>query len=66
MVGGNKKEVLDAILLQESFVVGTLSLDKGKCGYFVCISGWFGPLRGPPGVTKGRFRMSEYKLGRWN
>ena len=48
-VSGNDKEVLDAILLKDGLILATLSLDKGKCGYFVCISGWFGPMRGPPG-----------------
>ena len=24
-------------------------MDKGKCGYLVCMSGWFGALRGPLG-----------------
>ena len=47
--GGNDKEVLDAILLKDGLKLATLSLDKGKYGYFVCISGWFGPMRGPPG-----------------
>ena len=27
----------------------TLSMDKGKCGYLGCISGWFAALRGPLG-----------------
>ena len=40
-VGGNDKEVLDAILLREGLILDTLGMDKGKCGYFGCISGWF-------------------------
>ena len=32
-VGGNEKEVLDAILLRDSLILATLSMDKGKCGY---------------------------------
>ena len=39
-VGGNK--VLDAILLLDGLILATLSMDKGKCGYLGCISG-FGP-----------------------
>ena len=38
-VGGNEKEVLDAILLRDSLILATLSIDKGKCGYLCCISG---------------------------
>ena len=29
-VGGNVKDVLDAILLRDGFILGTLSMDKGK------------------------------------
>ena len=47
-VGGNDKEVLDAILLQSGPILTTLGMDKGKCGYVGCISGWFGALRGGP------------------
>ena len=32
-VGGNDKEVLDAILLREGLIVATLGMDKEKCGY---------------------------------
>ncbi len=32
-VGGNKKEVLDLILLQNGLTLATLSMDKGKCYY---------------------------------
>ncbi len=28
-VGGNDKKVLDAILLPDGFILGTLSMDKG-------------------------------------
>ena len=38
-VGGNDKEVLDTILLMNSLRPSTLSMDKGKCGYFGCIPG---------------------------
>ena len=48
-----KIEVLDAILLQDGFILGTLSREKGKCGYLGCISGWFGALRGAPKVSDG-------------
>ena len=52
-VGGNDKKVLDAILLLDGFILATLSMDKGECDYFGCISGWFGVLRGAPRVTDG-------------
>ena len=29
-VGGNDEEVLDAILLRDGFILGTLSMDKEK------------------------------------
>ena len=32
-VGGNDKEVLDAILLQDGLILSTLVMYKGKCGY---------------------------------
>ena len=47
-IGENDKEVLDVILLRDGFILGTLSREKGKCGYLVCISGWFRALRGAP------------------
>ena len=50
-VGGNDKEVLDAILLWDGSMLATLSMDTEKCGYLGCISGWFGALRGAPRVT---------------
>ena len=52
-VEGNEKEVLDAILLWDSLILATLSMDKGKCAYLGCISGWFGALRGAPRVKNG-------------
>ena len=52
-VGENDKEVLDAILLRDGSILATLSMDKGECGYFGCISGWFGALSGAPRVTDG-------------
>ena len=51
--GGEDKEVLDAILLWNGFTLANLNMDIGKCGYFKCISGWFGVLRGAPRVTDG-------------
>ena len=45
-VGGNNKEVLDGIIPRDCLILATLSMDKGKCGYLGCISGWFGALRG--------------------
>ena len=50
-VGGNGKEVLHAILLQDGLILGTSSMDKPKRGYLGCISGWFGALRGSPRVS---------------
>ena len=51
-VGGNKKEVLDFILMQNGLPLATLNMDKGKC-YLGGISGWFRALRGGPRVTDG-------------
>ena len=42
-------EVLDGIFPRDSLILATLSMDNGKCGYLVCMSGWFGALRGPLG-----------------
>ena len=50
---GNDKEVLDAVLLWDGFMLANLNMDIGKRGYLVCISGWFGALRGAPRVTDG-------------
>ena len=36
-VGGNDKEVLDAILLWDGLILTTLNKDKGKCGHLF----WF-------------------------
>ena len=52
-VGGNNKDVLDAILQRDGLILAIHSMDKEKCGYFGCISSWFGALRGAPGVKKG-------------
>ena len=52
-VGGNDKEVLDGILLLDGFMLATLGMDEGKCGYLGCISGWLGALRVAPRVTYG-------------
>ena len=52
-VGGNDKKVLDAILLRDGFILGTLSMGKGECHYHGCISGWFRALRGAPWATDG-------------
>ena len=38
-VGGNDKEVLDAILLLDGLILAILSMDKGKYGYLGYISG---------------------------
>ena len=52
-VSGNNKGVLDAILLREGLILTTLVMDKGKCGYVGCISGWYWALRVAPRVTDG-------------
>ena len=64
-VGGNERDVLDSILLQNGHVIATLGMEKEKCGYLGCISGWFGSLRGAPSVTDGELRVSGYRLARW-
>ena len=50
---GDNDRGLNKILLQDGLILATLSMDKGKCGYLGCISGWFGALRGAPRVTDG-------------
>ena len=52
-VGGYDKEVLDGILLRDGLILAILGMDKGKCGYVGCISGWFWALRVAPRVTDG-------------
>ena len=52
-VGGNDKEVLDGIIPWDGLILATLRMDKGKCGYVGCISGWFWALRVAPMVTDG-------------
>ena len=63
-VGGNVKEVLDAILLRDGLILATFTMDKRKYGYIGCISGWFGALREAPRVANGGVRVSGYQLGR--
>ena len=43
-VGGYDKDILDAILLRDSFKLATLSMDKGECGYLGFVFGWVGAL----------------------
>ena len=50
---GNDKKVSDAILPWYGLILGTLSIDKKKCGYLGCISGWFWALRELPRVING-------------
>ena len=52
-VGGNDKQVLDGIIPCDGLILATLSMDKEKCGYVGCISGWFWALRVAPRVTDG-------------
>ena len=52
-VDGHERDALDAILLRNGLILTTLGMDKGKCGYLGCISGWFGALRVAPRVTDG-------------
>ena len=40
--GGNEKEILDAILLRDGFILANLSGDSEKRVYLCWISGWFG------------------------
>ena len=51
-VGGNDKGFRWA-LTRDSLILAALGMDKGKCGYVGCISGWFVALRGAPRVTDG-------------
>ena len=44
-VDGDEKEVLDVIIRWDGFILATLSMDKGKCGYLGCIFGSCGALR---------------------
>ena len=64
-IGGNDKDVLDAILWQDRLILANLSMDKGKCGYLSWISDWFEALRATPRVTDSWLRVSGYILGRW-
>ena len=57
-IGGNDKEVLDAILLRDWLILATLSIDKEKCGYLECLSDWLGALREALRVLDGRTRVS--------
>ena len=73
-MGGNER-FLDAILLRDGIILGTLSMDKGKWvswvhfwvvyGYHWCISGWFGASRVALKIIEGWLRVSGNRLGRW-
>ena len=52
-VGPNDEEVSDGILLRNGLILATLGMDKGKCGYVGCISGWFWAPMVVPRVTDG-------------
>ena len=64
-LGGKERDVLDTILLRNGHILATLGIEKGKCGYLGCISGWFGYLRGAPSVTDGGLWELGYRLIRW-
>ena len=59
------KNVLDAIFLWNGLILATLSMDKGKCGYLGCISGWFWAPKGTPRARDGWIRVLGYRWGRW-
>ena len=48
-----RKRLLDAILLRDGFILGTLSMDKEKFVYLGYISGWFRAMRVALRVTDG-------------
>ena len=52
-VGGRDRDILDAVLPQDGFILATLSMDEGKCGYLRCIFGWFWALKWALRVTDG-------------
>ena len=52
-VGGNDKDVLDAILQCDGLTLATLSMDKGKHGDLGGIYSCVWALRGAPRVTNG-------------
>ena len=58
-VDGNDREVLHAIFVVDGLILSTLSMDKGKCGYLGCISGWFGALGGPLGSQMVDLRCQD-------
>ena len=47
------KDVLDAIFLYDGLILATLGMDKEKCGYLGCNSGWFGALKRTPKARDG-------------
>ena len=51
--GGNNKDVLEAILWRDGLILGTLSVDEGKCGYLGWIFGCLTTLREAPRVKGG-------------
>ena len=48
-------ENLVVILLLDGLILATWSMDRGKCGYLGCISGWSGALMGPLGSQMVNF-----------
>ena len=64
-VGGNEREILDAILPQNGHILATLGMENQKCGYIGGISGWLGSLSGAPSITDGGLKVSGYRLIRW-
>ena len=52
-IGRHDRGVLDEILLPDSLILATLSVYEAKCGYYGCIFGCFGTLRGALRITDG-------------
>ena len=64
-LGGRERDVLDTILLRNELILAPLGMDKGKCAFLGCISGWLGALRRALRVTVGGLRVLGYSVVRW-
>ena len=60
LLGERVRDVLNAILLRNGFMLAPLNMDKGKCGCLGSISDWFGALR----VTVGGLKVLGYSVVR--